>query len=60
MKLEIAQKLQPGDKILSNNDEWEVVDIMETDDGVMISACRDDSYDVFFHEDVCQTLVKRQ
>ena len=56
MKLEIAQKLQLGDKILSNNDEWEVVDIMETDDGIMISACRDDSYEVFFHEDVSSKL----
>jgi len=52
MKLEIAQKLQSGDKILSNKDKWEVVDIMETDDGIMISACRNDSYEVFSHEDV--------
>jgi hypothetical protein len=57
MKLEIAQKLQSGDKILSNKDEWEVVDIMETDDGIMISACRDDSYEVFSHEDVSSMVL---
>ncbi len=47
MTIENAQKLTPGDIIISNDQEWEVMDIMETDDGVMISAYRNDSYDVF-------------
>jgi len=52
MELEIAQKLQSGDIVLSRNQEWEVVDIMDIDDGIMISACRDDSYEIFSHEEI--------
>lgn len=52
MTIENAQKLTPGDIIISNDQEWEVMDIMETDDGVMISAYRNDSYDVFNNEDI--------
>ena len=52
MTVENAQKLTPGDVIFSNNKQWEVVDIMESDDGVMISACRNDAYEVFHNEDI--------
>lgn len=52
MELEIAQKLQSGDIVLIRNKEWEVVDIMDIDDGIMISACRDEAYEIFTHDEI--------
>lgn len=49
MLLTDAENLEYGDVIIVSDEEWEVMDVCESDTGLLISACKDGVYELFDH-----------